>query len=171
MSEPEYWLRGAVDGVPALLQPAAHALLQVVEDTEAATAGLDAEQILETPGGAASLAFHLMHVAGATDRLLAYARGERLNAEQRQALAAEASVADSRPSVSELLEGLRRGVERALDQLRRTDPSTLTEARTVGRAALPSTVGGLLFHAAEHASRHAGQIVTTARLVRRTPAA
>ncbi len=39
----------------------------------------------------------------------------------------------------------------------------------MGRGRLPSTVLGLLVHAAEHASRHAGQITTTARFVRRVP--
>ena len=41
----------------------------------------------------------------------------------------------------------------------------LLEARGVGRLQLPSTVLGLLFHAAEHTQRHVGQIVTTARMV------
>ena len=53
-----------------------------------------------------------------------------------------------------------------LAQLAATPESSLTDPRTVGRAKLPSTVLGLLFHAAEHASRHTGQVVTTARFVR-----
>jgi uncharacterized damage-inducible protein DinB len=57
-------------------------------------------------------------------------------------------------------------VDRALAQLARTDETTLLQFRGVGRAQLPSTVLGLLFHAAEHASRHTGQVVTTARIVR-----
>ena len=44
--------------------------------------------------------------------------------------------------------------------------TTLLEARAVGRARLPTTVLGLLFHAAEHSQRHAGQVVTTAKIVR-----
>ena len=40
------------------------------------------------------------------------------------------------------------------------------EARAVGRKQLPSTVIGLLFHAAEHAQRHAAQIATTVKVVR-----
>jgi hypothetical protein len=36
----------------------------------------------------------------------------------------------------------------------------------VGRARLPSTVFGLLFHVAEHTQRHAGQAITTAKIVR-----
>jgi len=35
----------------------------------------------------------------------------------------------------------------------------------VGRAMLPSTVGGLLIHCAEHTQRHVGQAVTTAKVV------
>ena len=56
--------------------------------------------------------------------------------------------------------------DRALAQVRATDPSTLLDAREVGRARLPSTVVGLLFHAAEHTQRHVGQLVTTAKVVR-----
>jgi hypothetical protein len=57
-------------------------------------------------------------------------------------------------------------VERALTQLRATDPASLLEPREVGRGRLPSTVLGLLFHAAEHTQRHVGQLVTTAKVVR-----
>jgi uncharacterized damage-inducible protein DinB len=57
-------------------------------------------------------------------------------------------------------------VERALDQLRGSDVARLTEPRAVGRARLPSTVAGLLFHAAEHTQRHVGQAMTTAILTR-----
>jgi hypothetical protein len=35
----------------------------------------------------------------------------------------------------------------------------------VGRAALPTNVLGLIFHAAEHMQRHAGQLVTTAKIL------
>jgi hypothetical protein len=60
------------------------------------------------------------------------------------------------------------GVDRALTQLRVTDVSTLLDAREVGRLRHPSTVLGLLFHAAEHTQRHAGQLATTAKFVRAT---
>jgi uncharacterized damage-inducible protein DinB len=43
---------------------------------------------------------------------------------------------------------------------------TLLQRRDVGRKKLPSTTLGLIVHAAEHSSRHAGQIVTLARVVR-----
>lgn len=164
-TRPEPWLRGPVHGIPAPLQPAAHAFIMSVEDSEAALAGLTDDQTWASPGGAASVGFHLRHLAGSTDRLFSYARGERLNEAQRAALAAEADTS-ARPSASALIAGWRAAVDAALAQLAATPEATLTEARTVGRAQLPSTVLGLLFHAAEHASRHTGQIVTTAKIVR-----
>jgi len=151
--------------IPALLQPAAHAFIMSVEDCEAALAGLTDDQLWTSPGGAASLGFHVRHLAGSTDRLLAYARGASLNDAQRAAFLAETSGAD-RPSAPELIAGWRSAVDAALAQLAATPEASLTDARTVGRAQLPSTVLGLLFHAAEHASRHTGQVVTTAKIVR-----
>jgi hypothetical protein len=61
---------------------------------------------------------------------------------------------------------VRRTFEACIEHLRTVDPATLTEPRAVGRARLPSTVVGLLVHAAEHAQRHVGQVVATARIVR-----
>lgn len=166
---PEPWLRGPVPNIPGPLQPAAHALIMSVEDCEAALAGLTHDQLWSTPGGAASVGFHLRHLAGSTDRLFSYARGEQLNEAQRAALAAEADLS-IRPSSSELIAGWRSAVEAALAALAATPEATLADARKVGRAGLPSTVLGLLFHAAEHASRHTGQVVTTAKILKGTDA-
>ncbi len=162
---PEVWLRGPVEAVPALLQPVAHSLLQCREEISSTVTGLTADQIWTTPSGAASMGFHVQHAAGSLDRLFTYARGEQLSSEQRAALAAEGEP-DLAPNVgASLLAAFHDAVERALAQLRNTDESTLREARSVGRAQLPTTVIGLLFHAAEHTQRHAGQAVTTARVV------
>jgi len=136
------------------------------EDVGAAVTGLDEAQLFARPGGAASLAFHLVHLAGSTDRLLTYARGERLSDVQKAALALEANVAEARPSLTVMLTGWHATVARALEQLAGTPEPTLLEPRVVGRAQLPTNVLGLLFHAAEHAARHAGQVVTTAKVVR-----
>jgi uncharacterized damage-inducible protein DinB len=144
---------------------AAHALTQAAEELEAA-AGLSPQQVWAKPGGAASIGFHLRHLAASTDRLLTYARGEPLSAAQRQALADEGRPGDPPASAAELLRGARAALEAALAALRAADPARLEDARTVGRAALPTTVRGLLGHVAEHATRHAGQVVTTARVVR-----
>lgn len=169
MAHPEPWLRGPLPGIPALLQPAAHAFVMALEDVEAAAVGLGPAQLWLQPGGAASIGFHLFHLAGATDRLLTYARGEELSPEQRERLAAESTVAETRTSLDALLTGWKRAVEAALEQLRRTPEASLQDPRHVGRARLPSTVLGLLVHAAEHAARHTGQIVTTARILRSQP--
>jgi uncharacterized damage-inducible protein DinB len=154
-----------VAGVPALLQPAAHALQMSIEDCEAAAAHLTVDELWASPAGVASVAFHLRHLAGSTDRLLTYARGIALDARQRAALAAESAVGDPRPTAGHLLSEWRAAVESAIAQLAATPEATLTDRREVGRGKLPSTVLGLLFHAAEHASRHTGQVVTTAKLV------
>ncbi|HEX2344102.1 MAG TPA: DinB family protein [Vicinamibacterales bacterium] len=164
--EPEVWLKGPVAGVPAVLQPAAHALLQTVEDVRHALEGFSEEDVWVTPGGAASIGFHLVHLVGATDRLCTTARGESLSEAQKAARAAEKAPPSPRPRLATLIDGVAAAVNAAVDQLRATDPGTLTQPRPVGRAGLPTTVGGLLFHAGEHSQRHAGQIVTTAKILR-----
>jgi uncharacterized damage-inducible protein DinB len=163
---PEPWLRGPIPGIAPVLQPAAHAFVMAREDVEAAVSGLAEDQIWARPAGIASLGFHLAHLAGSTDRLLTYARGEALSDVQRAALARERTIADARPSLERLLADWRASIDSALAQLAATPERALGEPRLVGRAQLPSTLLGLLFHAAEHAARHTGQVVTTARLVR-----
>ena len=165
-SQPEVWLRGPVPDIPPLLQPAAHALLQCREEFHAALEGLTHDQIWARPGGAASIGFHVRHAAGSLDRLLTYARGEQLSPAQMAAFRGE-EYPDLAPNAGpRLLAGFDEAVERALQQLRTTEASTLTESRGVGRAQLPTTVIGLLFHAAEHTQRHAGQVATTVKVLR-----
>lgn len=165
-SLPEVWLRGPIDGVPAVLMPAAHAFVQVGEEVAAVAASLTADELWARPGGAASTGFHLQHLVGSTDRLLTYARGQMLSDAQKAFLKAEGTPGDPAPTADALVAGVQQAIARALEQLRGTPPETVTEARAVGRAALPTTVLGLLFHAAEHAQRHAGQLTTTVKVVR-----
>jgi len=136
------------------------------EDVEAAVADLTEEQLWLRPQGIPSVGFHLAHLAGSTDRLMTYARGESLSEAQQQTLGREHAVEALRPSLEDLLGEWRGMVAASLQQLSATPESTLLDPRPVGRAQLPSTVLGLLFHAAEHASRHTGQVVTTAKLLR-----
>lgn len=164
---PEPWLRGPIPGIPSALQPAAHAFVMAREDVTTAVDTLTAEQLWMQPGGVASLGFHLAHLTGSTDRLLTYARGEALSEAQVAIMNAEKMLLETRPSLESLLAAWEKGVDAALRQLASTTETALGEARLVGRAHLPSTVRGLLFHAAEHAQRHTGQVVTTAKLVRR----
>ena len=116
------------------------------------------------PGGAASVGFHVRHAAGSLDRLFTYARGEALTGEQFAFLAAEGEPGSPPAQAAALVSAFEEGVDRALAQLRETPEGTLLEPRGIGRRQLPSTVLGLLFHAAEHTQRHVGQIVTTARI-------
>lgn len=163
-SRPEVWLRGPVEGVPALLQPVAHALLQASEEVEALLQDFPENLLWTRPAGVASVGFHLQHLSGVVDRLFTYARGESLTPAQREALAGEGKPPTPGTRVADLIREFHRQVERALDQLRATDEQSLREARAVGRKQLPSTVQGLLFHAAEHVQRHVGQILVTARI-------
>lgn len=172
MASPEAWLRGPVDGVDPYLMPAAHALLQAREDLPKAVEGLAADHLWVRPGGAASIGFHLRHIAGSIERLLAYARGQALTEEQKAAARSEPeSGTETEPTP--LLRAAQAAIDTALAQMRETSRETLLDPRPVGRAALPSTVLGLLFHVAEHTQRHVGQLIATAKMLRgpaeRTP--
>lgn len=162
-SLPEVWLRGPVEGVDPFLVPAAQALLQVAEELPQRLAGLSVEQLWARPAGAAAIGFHALHLAGALERLLTYARGEALSPEQLAAAAAEKQAGGL--DAAALAARVEAAVQVALAQLRATPRERLLEPREVGKLRLPSTVLGLIFHAAEHASRHVGQIATTARQV------
>jgi uncharacterized damage-inducible protein DinB len=165
MTEPEVWLRGPVPAIAPLLQPAAHSLLQCRAEIRAIIPRLSPEELWARPNGAASVGFHLRHAVGSLDRLLTYARGEQLSDAQRNALATEGEPDLSEGIGARLVQSFDDAVEAGLAQLRSTREASLLDAREVGRARLPSTVIGLLFHAAEHTQRHAGQLATTARIV------
>lgn len=161
----EVWLRGPVPETVPLLQPVAHALLQAREEINALVKDFPERLLWERPAQVASVGFHLQHLSGVLDRLFTYARGETLTAPQLAALAAEGQPAEPKPSVQLLVQAFGEQVDRALLQLQGTETSTLTQARGVGRAQIPSTVLGLLFHAAEHTQRHVGQLLVTARVL------
>ena len=165
-TQPEPWLRGPLPGIVPVLQPAAHALVLALEDVEHALEGLSEDDFWQQPGGITPLGFHVVHLAGATDRLPTYARGEAPSGEQKTAAGAEREPTKTRPTIAATLEAWRTGVARAMAQLRATSESDLAKPIAIGRAQLPSTVIGAIFHAAEHAARHAGQVVTTAKLLR-----
>src|SRR5262245_49685604 len=130
---PEPWLRGPLPGIPAVLQPAAHAFVMAREDVTAAVGGLAEEHLWLQPGGITPLGFHLAHLTGSTDRLLTYARGEALSDPQQHALKAERSIVDRRPRLAQLLADWQAGVDAALQQLASTPEAMLADARLVGR--------------------------------------
>lgn len=161
----EAWLEGPIDGVDAYLMPVAQSLVQVSRDL-GPLAELPVDRLWARPGGVAAVGFHLKHLAGVLDRLATYARGELLSEDQRRALRAEGEPGDPPAEAAVLVKEARAAIERTLVQVRATRRETLLEPRGVGRQQLPSTVLGLLCHAAEHAARHAGQALTTARVIR-----
>ena len=161
----EVWMRGPVEGIDPLLMPVAHALIQSREDLEQIVSQVSHEHVWLRPGGAASIGFHVRHLGGALDRLFTYARGEKLNDEQKAAARAEGEPGTPPASLADLVNVTTAQIDRALEQLRHTSREQLLEFRGVGRAQLPSNVLGLLFHAAEHSTRHSGQLITTAKIV------
>lgn len=165
MANTEWWQRGPVEGVPALLQPVAHILLQVRESVSELTANLTEAEWNARPANVASSAFHVRHMTGVIDRLFTYARGDGLSPEQFAAIRSEGDhLAAS--DVAGALDALSARVDSAIAELRTIDPATLGDFREVGRAKLPSTVIGCLVHGAEHSMRHVGQLSVTTRIVR-----
>jgi hypothetical protein len=165
MADTEWWQRGPVAGVPALLQPVAHILLQVRESVGELVDNLTEAQWNARPAGVASAAFHVRHITGVIDRLFTYARGQTLSAEQFAAIKLEGAPVSS-ADVPIVLNALSARVDAAIAELRTIDVATVGDFRGVGRAQLPSTVIGCLVHGAEHSMRHVGQLSVTTRVVR-----
>lgn len=169
MANVEWWLRGPVEGVPAVLQPVAHLLLQARDEVGTLVAGATEDEWNSRPGGVASAAFHVRHITGVIDRLFTYARGQALSADQLAAAKLEGSPIAA-ADVAGVLGDLSNRVEAAVAELTTVNATTLGDFRGVGRAQLPSTVIGCLVHGAEHAMRHVGQLSVTIRVVRSTKA-
>ncbi len=158
----EPWLRGTLPEVDALRRQMLHALELAAEDVERWCAGLSDAEMNARPFGIAPVAFHLRHIARSLDRLLTYAEAGALNGAQMDALASEME-GDAFAEV--VLAEVRAGLGEARRRVLMISERSYEEPRGVGRAMLPSTVGGLLVHCAEHTQRHIGQAVTTAKIV------
>jgi len=163
---PEFWLRGPIENIPSLLQPVAHALSQAREEVNEVMKDFPNELLWIKPAGAASAGFHLQHLSGVIDRLFTYAKGTLLSEEQLTALKAEGNPQQTTSTAAGLVNAFSLQVDKALRELQQFDKSKLMEHRGVGRAQLPSTAMGLLFHAAEHTMRHLGQLIVTVRVVK-----
>ena len=158
----EPWLRGTLTEVPAMHRAVLHALQMAEEDLTRWCAELTQEELNAAPGGIASVAFHLRHIARSVDRLLAYAEGRRLSEEQLGSLKTEAEA----NAVAEVVFAeFRDTLEQAAQRVRALVGADLETERTVGRQSLPTSLGGLLVHIAEHTQRHVGQAITTAKIV------
>jgi uncharacterized damage-inducible protein DinB len=160
MTEP--WLRGTLTHVDAVRRQVLHALELAAEDVERWCAPLSDEELEACPLGLPSVGFQLRHIARSLDRLLTYAEGQQLSERQLRALHTEMESGDGHEAT--FME-FAKAMEVSVDRILAISPDTFEEARGVGRGMLPSTVGGLLVHCAEHTQRHVGQAVTTAKVV------
>jgi uncharacterized damage-inducible protein DinB len=158
----EPWLRGTLTEMDAVRRQVLHALELAEEDVLRWCAGLSDAEMNARPFGVASVAFHLRHIAGSLNRLLTYAEGRSLSGEQMDALHSEM---DEGASAEVVLAEVRAGLGEARRRVMMISPRIYEEPRGVGRARLPSSVGGLLIHCAEHSQRHIGQAITTAKVV------
>jgi uncharacterized damage-inducible protein DinB len=161
-NQPEPWLRGTLTDVPALQRAVLHALELTREDLERWCDGLSEAELNQRPGGIAPVAFHLRHIARSMDRLLTYAEGHQLSPEQMAAMKAEMEPGATR---NELLAELVVAFAKSAKRIRSFAPTQMEEQRNVGKKQLPSSVGGLLIHVADHTQRHVGQAITTVKVV------
>ncbi|MGD0445701.1 MAG: DinB family protein [Edaphobacter sp.] len=158
----EPWLRGTLTEVDAVRRGVLHALELAREDVGRWTAGLTDDELEARPFGLPSVGFQMRHVVRSLDRLLSYAEGRQLSAEQLAALKSEMDGTGSR---EDLFAEFESGIESAMGRVLAIAEGSYEEARGVGRAGLPSSVGGLLVHCADHTQRHVGQAITTAKVV------
>ena len=158
-------MRGPIEGIDPMLMPVAHALVQARDELQQIASQVPADQVWFRPGGAASIGFHVRHLGAALDRLFTYARGESLSDTQKAAFRVEGEPGDPAARLADLVVDASAHIDRALNELRHTTRDQLLDYRGIGRAQLPSNVLGLLFHAAEHSTRHTGQLITTAKIL------
>lgn len=164
----EVWQRGPINDIPQLLQPVAHALLQAKEELAELMKDFSDKLLWERPANVASPGFHLLHLSGVLDRVFTYARNEPLSAKQLQELYDEDIAPQHNVTTAKLMDRFNEQVKNALSQLENTSEEILKEFRGVGRKQLPSTVIGLLVHAAEHTMRHVGQLSVTVNFLKST---
>lgn len=159
----EPWMRGTLTDVPAILRAVLHALEQAREDVEKWCTELIDDELNLRMHGCGSVAFHVRHAAGSIDRLLTYAEGEQLSPEQLTALKTEMEIPATR---ARLIAEFTIAVQRASKRIRGFDVTQFEQPRTIGRRKLPTTLGGILVHVAEHTQRHIGAMIVTAKIAK-----
>ncbi len=159
----EPWLRGTHTDVPAVGRAVLHALDLALEDIRKWTEGLTDQEAHAQPLDLPPVAFHLKHIARSVDRILSYAEGGQLTAEQLNALKAEQTGTEP---FADLLAEVERSFINAADRVRSLASADFEIFRGVGRKQMPTSVGGALIHVADHTQRHVGQVVTTAKVLK-----
>ena len=159
---PEPWLRGTMQDIHAVPRAVLHALELAGEDLHRWCDGLSDAEVKASPFGLTPLAFHLRHIARSLDRLLTYAEGNLLSDQQLVALKTESDPSANRQQLfAELTDALAKSAQRVA----MLGSANFEAPRVVGKKALPTSLGGLLVHIADHTQRHVGQAVTTAKLL------
>jgi uncharacterized damage-inducible protein DinB len=161
-SLPEPWLQGTLTDLPVLQRAVLHSLQMAQEDTAKWCGGLDEREIHARPFGLPSVAFQLRHIARSLERFCCYAEGVPLNEQQLVALANEMDTNGTWDSIFSELEASLETTRRRLAVIVR---QPLDTPIAIGRKHLPTTVAGLLVHAAEHTQRHVGQAITTTKVI------
>jgi hypothetical protein len=159
---PEPWLRGTLADVPAAARAVLHAFELASEDVRRWCFPLSIGELNSRPFDLPSVASHLRHMVRSLDRLLTYAEGNQLSADQMAQLRIEREPVESREALFAEFENR---IEEASRRVRALAGSSLEEARSVGRRGLPASLGGLIVHLADHTQRHVGQAITTAKVV------
>ena len=160
--QPEPWLRGTLVDVGSVGRGVLHALELAREDVHRWCDPLSEDDLHARPFELPSIAFQLRHIVRSLDRLLTYAEGNQLSGEQIALLKSEMDAVGSR---EEIFAEFARGLESAAQRVRLLASGDLEQARFVGKKQLPTSVGGLLVHVADHTQRHVGQVVTTAKVL------
>lgn len=159
---PEPWLRGTWMEVAAVGRAVLHALELADEDVRRWCSELSDEEWNARPFGLPSVGFQLRHIARSLHRLLTYAEGVQLSEQQMTALQSEMDADVTGEAVFAEFTASLEAASRRVRGLSRLDP---TLPRSVGRKELPTSIGGLLVHIADHTQRHVGQAVTTAKVI------
>ena len=159
---PEPWLRGTLTEIPAVPRAVLHALELAREDLQKWCGALTDAELNARPADLPSVAFHIRHIARSLDRLLTYAEGRALTHEQLAALQEEM---DTRANRDALFAELTSALTQSAERVRAIALTDLEQSRSVGKKRLPTSVGGLLVHMADHTQRHIGQAVTTAKIL------
>jgi len=161
-TQPEPWLRGTHRELDAIMRQFVHSIEQVQEDAERWCAGLSDAEMNAHPMNLPPVAFHLRHMVRSLDRLLSYAEGTQLDATQRTALKSEM---DAGASAADVFQEVRRGLAESKRRARAFTPQQYNDERGIGRKMLPTSIGSILVHCAEHTQRHLGQAITTAKVL------
>jgi uncharacterized damage-inducible protein DinB len=159
----EPWLRGTHADTPAVGRAVLHAFDLALDDITKWTEGLSDLEVHAQPLGLPAISFHLKHIARSTDRLLTYAEGGQISADQLALLKSEQLGSETLP---ELIAELETSFSNAGDRVRVLATADFNTFRGVGHKQLPTSIGGALVHVADHAQRHVGQVVTTAKVIK-----